>query len=122
MFGMHLMLDGRNCDKKKLTDMRFVKKFLKELPPLIGMHVISKPLVMRYKDKWASTPGITGLIVLAESHVSVHTFPDNNYIFVDLFSCNEFDAEKARKHIIKQFKIKDVIYYKVIKRGKGFVK
>ncbi|MCF7861729.1 adenosylmethionine decarboxylase [Candidatus Woesearchaeota archaeon] len=120
-FGPHLTLDLKGCNVKKLVDEEFVKKLLEELPAHIGLKTISEPKVMTYLDKFASTPGVTGFIVLAESHFSIHTFPDSKYVFVDVFSCREYGYQEARDIIIKAFEAESYDE-NVIKRGLDFQK
>ncbi len=120
-FGPHLIIDGKNCNKRKLSSLPFVRKFLNNLTKEIKMTKISGPHVLKYKDKWAKTPGVTGVVVFAESHCSVHTFPDNDYVFLDVFSCKEFDTKKASDFIRREFNIKNM-KIKVFKRGINFQK
>lgn len=109
MFGSHLMLDCYGCSREKLKDRNFLHKFLDELPELIGMHKISEPHVVEFAGNPQSFDrgGLCGIVLIAESHISVHTFPDNQgHAFVDIFSCKDFDVEKAVKHIIDTFEAK----------------
>ena len=48
--------------------------------------------------------GVTGVLVLSESHFSVHTYPENNNLYLDIFCCSEtFDPEVAGRIIIRLF-------------------
>jgi S-adenosylmethionine decarboxylase len=61
--------------------------------------------------------GVSGVVVIAESHFSIHTWPEYKYAAVDLFGCGEkilFD--KAIKHLVKNLKPKNVVQMEV-KRG-----
>ncbi|MBI4149767.1 adenosylmethionine decarboxylase [Candidatus Woesearchaeota archaeon] len=118
-FGPHLTFDARGCDKAKLTDQNFVYRLLNEMPELIGMTKISLPYVVEWLDKWATTPGYTGFVILAESHISLHTFPDSEYIFIDIFSCREFNVDKAMDYLITAFNAKHVTT-NVVQRGLDF--
>ncbi len=62
---------------------------------------------------------ITGFIVIAESHISIHTFQEKSYVFVDIFSCKPFDHEHARDMIIEAFEAKKK-EVNVVMRGKEF--
>ncbi len=109
MFGPHLMLDCYGCNREKLKDKIFLHRFLDELPVLIGMHKISEPNVVEFSGNPNSFDrgGLCGIILIAESHISVHTFPDNEgHAFIDIFSCKNFDVERAVEHIIKTFEAK----------------
>jgi len=77
---------------------------LDELPDLISMHKISPPYAFVYKPKdkpeeW----GVSGFVIIAESHISIHTFPDKGHAFIDIFSCKQFDIHKAIAYLITKF-------------------
>lgn len=62
--------------------------------------------------------GITGVIILAESHIALHAWPEYNYLAVDIFTCGkETTPFKALEYLKKEFKPKEV-EVKVVKRGK----
>jgi S-adenosylmethionine decarboxylase len=65
--------------------------------------------------------GVTGVVVLAESHCSIHTFPEKGYCFVDIFSCKEFDTKTALNEIVEAFE-SNKFDVQVLKRGVGFPK
>jgi len=111
--GNHLIVDAFNC-KANLNSKQLVKSFLNELPNLIKMKKISKPLVLDYKA--GSESGVTGIVVIAESHIAIHTYPQKNYFCADIFSCKEFNFSKAIKYIKDKFKTR-VIKYKLMRRG-----
>jgi S-adenosylmethionine decarboxylase len=117
--GQHLMLDLAECNVDTLVDEVKLRGFLDDLPDRIGMKKISEPKVLKYLDKWAETPGLTGFVVLAESHMSFHTFPDARYAFVDIFSCGAFDVKKTKQYIIDFFASKKPAVH-LVNRGESF--
>ena len=100
-FGTHLVLDLRDCASQKISSKKFVLLFLQKIPKELGMKAISKPVVKEIKTRFDE--GVSGFVMIAESHVSVHTFPKFNSAHVDVFSCKPFDAEKTRKKIEEWF-------------------
>ncbi len=96
---MHLVIDGYGCDPGQLADMEHVRRFLDAYPDAIGMTKISVPSVQTYRGPVPEDWGVSGFVIIAESHISVHTFPDRAYVNVDVFSCKEFDAERALEEI-----------------------
>jgi S-adenosylmethionine decarboxylase len=118
-FGPHLMLDLSDCDLKRIGDLDFISNFLNTLPEKIGMVKITQPYVFPYSGAVAEDKGITGFVAIAESHVSIHTFVEKAYAFVDVFSCKPFDTEMARDLIIRAFISKKPEVY-MIERGAGF--
>ncbi len=96
---MHLAIDGYGCDPGQLADMEHVRRFLDAYPDAIGMTKISVPSVQTYRGPVPEDWGVSGFVIIAESHISVHTFPDRAYVNVDIFSCKEFDAAQALEEI-----------------------
>lgn len=118
-FGVHLILDGYGCDRSKLEDINLIYSFLDESPPQMEMTKIMPPYVFRYNGAIPEDWGISGFVLIAESHISIHTFPDKQYLSVDMFSCKPFDTQKAVETIQKYF---SVVKYeiKVLDRGQEF--
>lgn len=100
---MHLILDGYECPKEKLNDLGLVYSFLDSFPAKIKMTKIAPPQVIRYVGKKQQDWGITGVVLIAESHISIHTFPERNFFCLDVFSCNIFDSKKTIEFIKEYF-------------------
>lgn len=120
-FGPHLMLDLSDCNQSKLSDYKLVFDVLDELPDKIGMTKITQPYVFPYSGLVPEDKGITGTVVIAESHISIHTFQEKNYCFVDVFSCKDFDVEYAAEYLINIFESKKYEKH-VVDRGKDFIR
>ena len=119
-FGLHITLDASGSNKRKLASVTLVYDILNKLPDKIGMTKMTLPYVVKWLDKFAQgTEGISGFVMIAESHISIHTFPDQDYVFMDIFSCREFDAEKAVKYLIDAFEATKYEKH-VLKRGVDF--
>ncbi len=106
MFGPHLTLDMYGCNKRKLKDVNFVYSFLDEVPELVGMTKIMPPYTFSYSGVKPEDWGVSGIVLIAESHISCHTFPEKNYVSIDIFSCKEFDVENATEIIVSRFEAK----------------
>ena len=114
---MHLVMDGYGADPKRLQDEALVHELLEEYPDAIGMTKISEPFVYRYDTGSVPTDwGVSGFVLIAESHISVHTFPDRGYMNVDIFSCKAFDSEAAVRELKGRFGI-DSVKTAVLDRG-----
>ncbi len=118
-FGPHLMLDLGGCDKKALESLDLIFDILNQLPDKIGMTKITQPYVFKYNGVVPDDWGITGTVIIAESHISIHTFPEKNYVFIDLFSCKPFNIERAKRYLMKIFNSKKPIVHEVA-RGMYF--
>jgi S-adenosylmethionine decarboxylase len=118
-FGPHLTLDLSKCNKDRLSNYSFIFKLLNELPEIIGMTKITQPYVFPYSGLIPKDKGITGIVIIAESHISIHTFEEKDYAFIDIFSCKYFDIEKTKQYFIDAFEAKTHIV-NVIERGLDF--
>ena len=118
-FGQHLTIDASFCNRKKLTEQSLVYDILNNLPAKLGMHKMTLPQVVKWLDPGANIPGISGFVMIAESHISIHTFPEKEYVFIDFFSCKGFDVESAVKLLVDTFESKKYTK-KVVDRGLDF--
>jgi S-adenosylmethionine decarboxylase len=118
-FGPHITLDLKGCPKEVLSDYNLHFNYLKSLPELIRMTPITQPYVFPYSGLVPEDKGITGIVIIAESHISVHSFEDKGYCFIDIFSCKDFDVKKAIQITKNLFKPKDFEIH-VVARGKDF--
>lgn len=94
-YGMHLTLDGYDCNPQHLANLDLIYEFLDRCPDLIQMTKIMPPYVFKYQAPVPEEWGISGFVLIAESHISIHTYPEKAYLSVDIFSCRDFDHQKA---------------------------
>ena len=100
---MHLAIDAYGVDGGVLADEAVVSKFLVTCPDTIGMTRIIDPQVYTYRGTEPRDWGVSGFVLIAESHVSVHTFPERGYMSVDIFSCKDFDRNAAEDVVRTSF-------------------
>jgi len=118
--GMHLMLDAYDVPFDRLNDMKLIYKFLYEIPEKIGMCRLSTPLIAN-ADESAShrdPGGISGVILIKESHISIHTFAKRGFFTFDLYSCSNFEnhVKELLRYIKKTFPFKEH-ELQIVKRG-----
>jgi S-adenosylmethionine decarboxylase len=118
-YGPHLMLDLDNCNPIILDDLDACFSLLSKLPTMVGMTKITQPYVFRYSGLIPEDEGITGVTIIAESHISLHTYPRKCFAFVDLFSCKPFDVGRAKDYIVQFFESKSPTVH-VQERGTKF--
>tara|TARA_Y100000034_G_scaffold104232_1_gene130626 strand:- start:138 stop:515 length:378 start_codon:yes stop_codon:yes gene_type:complete len=114
--GNHLIIDAVDVDSRILNDIKFIKKFLIELPLKISMHRLTKPKVIKATPKKYDTGGVTGFVILSESNISIHTYPNEGKFYLDLFSCMEFDVNLAVNYVKEKFRL-EKFSKKLLKRG-----
>jgi S-adenosylmethionine decarboxylase len=102
---MHLTIDGYGKNQKILQDEQFIYQLLDSYPTKIGMTKIQGPVVFRYVGAKPEDWGISGLVFIAESHISIHTFVERCYINIDVFSCRDFNAKQVIKDFVNEFQL-----------------
>lgn len=120
-FGVHFMLDGYGASPELLRDASALRMLLETIPATMGMHAISTPVVVEVGPKNRKDPGgLSGFVLIAESHVSFHTFPNRGFVTIDVYTCqDELDTQKLTKEFKDAFQFKDTESY-FIKRGLNY--
>lgn len=104
MFGPHLILEAYGCPKEALADLSLISRTLDAYPEQLAMTKIMPPYVFTYRGSVPDDWGVSGVVLIAESHISIHTFPDKQFVTLDIFSCKEFDVQAAIDYFCQVFK------------------
>jgi S-adenosylmethionine decarboxylase len=117
-FGVHLTLDGYGGALQLLADREHVQTCLSELPERLGMHKIMEPAVMELGQLSPKDPGgVSGFVMIAESHISIHTFPLRGFVSADVYTCqNSLDTDRICQYFADAFGLQD-LEINVVKRG-----
>lgn len=117
-FGEHLTLDGYGGSYEKLNDRELVLSCLLELPEKLGMHPLAEPVVYAAADNQLKDPGgWSGFVVIAESHISIHTFPKRRFVSIDAYTCkNGIEPSIIERYFQEAFSLEDM-ETNFIKRG-----
>lgn len=86
--GLHLMIDLWECTH--LQDMARIEASMRQTASVCGATVLEVKL-----HSFGANAGITGVAILAESHISIHTWPETGYAAIDVFMCGNCDPRKA---------------------------
>ena len=105
---MHLVIDGFGGNTSKMWDDGLVRQFLTDYPESLEMTRITEPRVLVYDAPKPEDSGVSGFVIIAESHISIHTFPQKSYVNIDIFSCRPFDHDRALEDVEKLFDLEDV--------------
>ena len=107
--GTHIILDLWNCSfSNKIVSL---KKIIKEAANLSKANILHM-----HMHRFGKEQGISGVAVLAESHISVHTWPERSYMAFDIFMCGNTYPELASEFLVKILKPKRK-KIEIIKRG-----
>jgi len=109
--GKHVLIELNECNKDLLNDIGYLRTALSDVARQIGATVI--------KDTFYQfTPqGVSGVVIIAESHLSIHTWPEYNFAAVDVFTCGDvIEPRNAVKPLSEKLKARSTSYIEV-KRG-----
>ena len=109
--GRHLLIELYDCEAKILTDVHKVESIMVEAAKYAKAHIVDVVF------HTFNPNGISGVIVIAESHLSIHTWPEYNFASIDVYTCgNEINPWKAYSYMAKKFKAKNMTAMEM-KRG-----
>jgi len=108
--GKHIILECDGINSTSLRDESYLRKILEDSAKLVNATIL-----FSHFHHFGGDYGITGLIMLAESHISIHTWPEANYASIDIFMCGACDSHICANKIIELFDIKSYKMY-VIQR------
>ena len=121
-FGVHLTIDGYRGNKEKLNSFELIYRILNDLPGETGMNKLTMPYVViapAVTEKDGG--GLSGFVIIAESHISIHTFPQRKFVSIDFYTCrNDLDKDKIINYFKLAFELEEVEVNTVI-RGTKFL-
>ena len=98
----HFLLELYRCDCEKLNDESFLRCILNRAAKLANATVLNL-ISNKFEPQ-----GVTAIALLAESHMSIHTWPESNYSAVDIFTCGQnMLPELACQYLIEALKVKE---------------
>ena len=107
----HLLLELYRCDYEKLNDESFLRCTLNRAAKL------AKATVLNLISNKFEPQGVTAIALLAESHISIHTWPESNYSAIDIFTCGQnMMPELASQYLIEALKAEEH-FLRVIERN-----
>ncbi|KPU27467.1 S-adenosylmethionine decarboxylase proenzyme [Caloranaerobacter sp. TR13] len=81
--GRHILAEFYNCDKDILNDHALIEKYMNEAATEAKATIVKS--VFHLFNPW----GVSGVVVIQESHLTIHTWPEYGYAAVDLFTCGD---------------------------------
>lgn len=81
--GRHILVEFYNCDQGILADHEMIEKVMNEAA------LVSKATIVNSVFHHFNPYGVSGAVIIAESHLTIHTWPEYGYAAVDLFTCGD---------------------------------
>lgn len=111
--GQHVIVDLHGCDSQQLDDVQFLLSLFLEAVEVSGATVVGTQI------KKFEPQGVSGIILVEESHFAFHTWPENNTICFDYFTCGSVDPNYAVDFVLRQLSHTSVVYRRQ-ERGSSF--
>ena len=109
--GRQILIEFYDCESEILTDKARIRQYMLEAAHHAGATVISDTFHHFKPD------GISGVVIIAESHISIHTWPEHRYAAVDVFTCGDsVDPWSIPRYLQEKLQAKNVSNME-IKRG-----
>ena len=96
--GRHILVELYECDAAILNDTRKIRDAMVDAAKAAKCHVV-KDVFHKFNPH-----GVSGVVVVSESHLAIHTWPEFGYAAVDLFTCGEGDPWAAYNYLAKELK------------------
>jgi len=113
--GIHFLASYIGC-QKDLTDIDNLRITMRKAIEASGATILGH-------NEHIFTPmnGYTAVFVLSESHASIHTYPENDSCFVDLFTCGQNCSSEKFDHVLREFLQPSKVTYQVIMRNNDII-
>lgn len=109
--GIHIIVEASGCNPEVISDPKLIERIFKDAAKHARMTVKASHFF-----KFAPT-GVSGAVIISESHISIHTWPELGYAALDVYTCGDnSDPEKAVDYILEKIEAK-YAHVSEIRRG-----
>ena len=103
-WGYHLTLDCANCDRESIKSVDHVRKFIEVLLNRIDMLPIGEPRIEYTAGEFLDKAGLTAVQIIVTSTIVAHFIDSNGDLYLDVFSCKEFENDVVIATVGEYFK------------------
>ena len=118
IIGINFVIDVYNVQQKFL-ERKFLLKLMEGLVRIIKSAPVGKPVVKKISSPKYNFSGYSVFQIIKESHIALHTWPEYNYLALDIFSCKKIKAEKVinflKRNLNKEIEIRIKEYKRVVR-------
>ncbi|UTG69211.1 adenosylmethionine decarboxylase [Neisseria subflava] len=115
MPGNHGLLDLYGCDEAILKDEGRLKTAL-----VAAAQAAEATILTEHFHIFGGAGGVTGVLLLAESHISIHTWPELRFAAIDAFICGGMKLEKVKEILCREL-VAERAVWTVVQRGEGIL-
>jgi len=116
---VHLMLELYGCDRELLSNEVLIRRALDEYPARVDMEKVSPVHLYDIETSNPLDAGLSGFVVIAQSHISMHAWPEYGEVDIDICSCKEFSQEEAISFAKQIFQTDDVEAHFVVRGNRS---
>jgi S-adenosylmethionine decarboxylase len=109
------MLELYNIERETLSNERLIRSVLDQYPSRVGMEKVSPVHLYDIETSNPLDAGLSGFVVIAQSHISLHAWPEYREVDIDICSCKEFSQEDAIAFAKEIFQTDDVETHFVVR-------
>ena len=109
--GQHLLAEFYDCDSNILNNVRLIEEIMCDAAEACGATIVQKNFHM------FNPYGVSGAVIIAESHLAIHTWPEYGYAAVDLFTCGESCDPKVAYEYLRKKMNAGSAFYSELNRG-----
>ncbi|QZA78982.1 adenosylmethionine decarboxylase [Deefgea tanakiae] len=100
--GQHVLADLYGCDAQQLANPEWIADCL-----LLAAQAAGATVLNSHFHHFGEQQGVTGVLLLMESHISIHTWPEHGYAAIDLFMCGQAQVDAALCSLISKITSKE---------------
>ncbi|MCB0265624.1 MAG: adenosylmethionine decarboxylase [Calditrichia bacterium] len=109
--GRHILAEFYGCDANILNDSQMIEAYMKQAALECGATIVSSTF------HTFNPHGVSGVVVIAESHLAIHTWPEYGYAAVDVFTCGETVDPTVANDSLKESLQAEKVKVMELKRG-----
>jgi len=121
MWGQHLALDVRACDRDKVTDAAVLRAWVTELVNRIGMRAYGAPLVEHFANHDTKVSGFSVVQLIETSNICGHFVDSNGDAYIDVFSCAPFDRDVVVAFVEATLRPEAIIVHELIRDARSVI-
>ncbi|MCS7213278.1 MAG: adenosylmethionine decarboxylase [Candidatus Calescibacterium sp.] len=104
--GIHIIAELHGCDPVLLDDEKYITDILLQAAK------DTKVTVVDYVTRKFDPQGVSVVIIVSESHIAIHTWPELRYAALDFYTCGEEDPESAVREVAEKLGTKDFVLFR----------
>jgi S-adenosylmethionine decarboxylase proenzyme len=99
--GKQIILELYQCNAKKLSNPQFIEEVMQQAATAMGATIVTSAF------HHFAPNGVSGVVVIQESHLTIHTWPEHHYAAIDIFTCGDIEIQAGVAHLVEVFEARE---------------